>query len=65
MKKEKIYIAVIMSIDLEAGNVVAYINYPGMGSRSSILKMITGYNQEKEIDVTASLFSQNPRWISL
>jgi putative ABC transport system permease protein len=59
-ERDNLYRSYYVDSDLEAGNVVAYINYPGMGSRSSILKMITGYNQEIEIDVTASLiFSES------
>lgn len=59
-ERENLYRSYFVDSDLEAGHVVAYINYPGMGSRSSILKMVTGYNQEKEIDVTASfIFSES------
>ena len=50
----------IVDSNLSSGNVVAYINYPGMGSRATILKMVTGYEQEKEINVTASfIFSES------
>jgi ABC-type lipoprotein export system ATPase subunit/ABC-type lipoprotein release transport system permease subunit len=50
----------IVDSNLDSGNVVAYINYPGMGSRATILKMVTGYEQEKEINVTASfIFSES------
>ncbi len=59
-ERENLYRSYFVDSDLEVGHVVAYINYPGMGSRSSILKMVTGYNQEKEIDVTASfIFSES------
>jgi len=58
-ERENLYRSYYVDPELEAGHVVAYINYPGMGSRSSILKMITGYDQEKEIDITASfIFSE-------
>ena len=50
----------IVDSNLDSGNVIAYINYPGMGSRATILKMVTGYEQEKEINVTASfIFSES------
>ena len=50
----------IVDSNLDSGNVVAYINYPGMGSRASTLKMVTGYEQEKEVNVTASfIFSES------
>lgn len=50
----------IVDSNLSSGNVVAYINYPGMGSRATILKMVTGYEQEKEINATASfIFSES------
>ncbi|MBU1143160.1 MAG: ABC transporter ATP-binding protein/permease [Firmicutes bacterium] len=58
-ERENLYRSYYVDPELEAGHVVAYINYPGMGSRSSMLKMITGYDQEKEIDITASfIFSE-------
>ena len=58
-ERENLYRSYYVDPDLESGHVVAFINYPGMGNRSSILKMVTGYNQEKEIDVTVSfIFSE-------
>ena len=58
--RENLYRSYYVDEDLEEGHLVAYINYPGMGSRDSILKMVTGYGQEKEIDVTASfIFSES------
>ncbi|PKK99481.1 MAG: hypothetical protein CVV57_00035 [Tenericutes bacterium HGW-Tenericutes-2] len=59
-ERVNLYRNYIVDSNLDSGNIVAYINYPGMGSRATILKMVTGYEQEKEINVTASfIFSES------
>ncbi|MDO9628808.1 MAG: ABC transporter ATP-binding protein [Acholeplasmataceae bacterium] len=66
LDRDNLYRNYFVDSNLGSGEVVAYISYPGQGSRSSILKMITGYNQEKEIAVNASyIFSESSMSIFL
>ena len=58
-ERENLYRNYIVDSELGANDIIAFINYPATGVRSSILKMTTGYNQDKEITVNASyIFSE-------